>query len=298
MKNQYFGDAGDYGKYGMLRFLAKNDIKIAVNWYLTGDDGSNDGRHISYLQDYRMSCYDEELFELLKGMVESGERNIKKFEEKNVIAGASYFSDLLKVTGNSRTEKQERRRKWHEKALDACAGAELVFLDPDNGACDAEPSTLKDSVKYCYADEIADYYERGQNVVYYCSKGRRSYHDWENTKSLMQHRLPEAKLAIITFHKGTQRSYIFVIHKEDFRRYSQLLRMFLRKWPKLFTEEPGFVGSLNGEKTGEKFHVKSSTGVELTLEEGEDGWISFARSDIKGSTMKISIDDFVGRFSW
>jgi hypothetical protein len=43
MKNQYFGDVGDYGKYGLLRFLAGNNIKIAVNWYLTPDDGSNDG---------------------------------------------------------------------------------------------------------------------------------------------------------------------------------------------------------------------------------------------------------------
>ena len=35
MKNQYFGDVGDYGKYGLLRHIANNGIKIAVNWYLT-----------------------------------------------------------------------------------------------------------------------------------------------------------------------------------------------------------------------------------------------------------------------
>lgn len=41
--------SGDYGKYGILRFLAKQGIKIGVNWYLTEDDGSNDGNVIGYL---------------------------------------------------------------------------------------------------------------------------------------------------------------------------------------------------------------------------------------------------------
>ena len=49
MKNQYLGDVGDYGKYGLLRYLANNDIRIGVNWYLTADDGSNDGKFVSYL---------------------------------------------------------------------------------------------------------------------------------------------------------------------------------------------------------------------------------------------------------
>ena len=43
MKNQYFGDIGDYGKYGLLRFLGERGLSIAVNWYLTPDDVSNDG---------------------------------------------------------------------------------------------------------------------------------------------------------------------------------------------------------------------------------------------------------------
>ena len=50
MKNQYFGDVGDYGKYAMLRYLSNDGIKIAVNWYLTPDDGSNDGKFTTYLE--------------------------------------------------------------------------------------------------------------------------------------------------------------------------------------------------------------------------------------------------------
>ena len=48
MKNQYFGDVGDYEKYGLLRFIAKRSVTIAVNWYLTPDDQSNDGHIRGY----------------------------------------------------------------------------------------------------------------------------------------------------------------------------------------------------------------------------------------------------------
>ena len=50
MKNQYVGDIGDYGKYGLLRFLAGRGIKIGVNWYLTKDDESSDGKFTDYLK--------------------------------------------------------------------------------------------------------------------------------------------------------------------------------------------------------------------------------------------------------
>ena len=58
MKNQYLGDIGDYGKYGLLRFLASKGIQIGVNWYLTKNDNSNDGKFKKYL-DYFKIPYQE-----------------------------------------------------------------------------------------------------------------------------------------------------------------------------------------------------------------------------------------------
>jgi hypothetical protein len=237
MKNQYFGDVGDYGKYGLLRFLSKHDIKIAVNWYLTADDGSNDGKHITYLNDAKNRRYDPELYDVLKEMVFAGTRSVTDFQEKNMIREAVYYDRLLAVEGTSKEERQENRRLWHEKAMGICQAAELVFLDPDNGACEKESRSAKDSVKYCYADEIADYFEAGQEVVYYCQKGRRTEKQWENAKNLMKRRIPEACLTAVTFHRGTQRTYIFVLHKENYRRYEELLQGFLRDWTKMFTYE-------------------------------------------------------------
>lgn len=50
MKNQYVGDIGDYGKYSLLRAFAEEGVKVGVNWYLTDNDGSNDGKFVDYLK--------------------------------------------------------------------------------------------------------------------------------------------------------------------------------------------------------------------------------------------------------
>lgn len=295
MKNQYFGDVGDYGKYAMLRFLANNGIKIAVNWYLTPNDGSNDGKYIAYLEKNSMRRYDAELFDLLSEMIGNGCRDVLKFEERDVIQNAIYYHNVLDTEGMSKDEMHRYRAEWHRVALDACADAELVYLDPDNGAYDGEPTKTKDTMKYCYADEIADYYNRGQNVVYYCSKGRRSFEQWEETKSLMQRKLPDARLVVITFHKGTQRSYIFVLHNECFRKYSEIIKKFLYKWQRIFTEDFGTFGSLTGQKTGEKITLVDSKGVSVTVEETEDGWVNIRFSDQKNCSYRISIEHFISR---
>ena len=49
MKNQYIGDVGDYGKYGLLRFLRDTGMQIGVNWYLTPCDERTDGCRREYL---------------------------------------------------------------------------------------------------------------------------------------------------------------------------------------------------------------------------------------------------------
>lgn len=65
MKNQYFGDIGDYGKYGLLRCLAGQGLSITVNWYLTPDDTSNDGSIRGYLSKEKDRRYDPELYDAL-----------------------------------------------------------------------------------------------------------------------------------------------------------------------------------------------------------------------------------------
>ena len=90
MKNQYVGDIGDYGKYGLLRFLANHGVKIGVNWYLTENDGSADGRFTGYLKQPVEKIYDPELFDVLREYAFQQDKTIKMIEDSGIIPGADY----------------------------------------------------------------------------------------------------------------------------------------------------------------------------------------------------------------
>lgn len=236
MKNQYFADVGDYGKYGLLRFLDARGISIAVNWYLTPDDpSSNDGKFRSYLNKESYGIYDPDLFHALREI-----KDIQGFQEQSLIPNAVYYDRLLLIAeGLTRVEKVTARARWHEQAQKVCEGASLVFMDPDNGLRDGKPTVRRDAIKFVYASEICDYYDAGLDVVYYCHKGRRKPDRWERAKRVMKICRQEAALMGVTYHRGTQRSYIFVVHPEREEQYRLSIKAFLETSGKdAFSEEP------------------------------------------------------------
>lgn len=243
MKNQYFGDIGDYGKYGLLLFLAEHGITISVNWYLTQDDGSSDGKFVKYLSNDRFRKYSPALYdELKKYVVEQNRRDVFVMNEIDLIPDAKYYTDPLPALDAVPADERKRRRKeWHQKALSFCAGSDLVFLDSDNGIrLEGKLVSPKDN-KYVFLEEAADYYNAGQNVAYYCHKGRRTLDQWENYKKLLKTNIPTVDLFGLTFHRGTQRSYIFALQDYSAVDIRQLLNEFLAsEWSnrKLFTVEP------------------------------------------------------------
>ncbi len=298
MKDQYCGDVGDYGKYGLLRHFAKNNIKIGVNWYFTQDDTTNDGKFVSYLDNDNERYYDSDLFDALKQIVVQNERNVKKIENTKIIKEADFYHETLRskdfLTG---VEREEERKNWHKKALTALVNANLIFADPDNGTIGSKTVKDKESEKYILPSEIVDYYQRGQNIVYYCQKARRTSEQWESTKAEMQTYLPEAKLCVLTYHRGTQRSYIFVIHPENYRDYINIIYDFLRtRWGKLFTEE--FIDGKNpaDEKKGDCLEVGLNSGVVMSIQALVDGWVKIQFSDQKNTSTKIKAEDFARYF--
>jgi hypothetical protein len=49
MKDQYAGDISDVLKFAFLRALAGSDRMLGVAWYyVPGDDGRTDGRHLEW----------------------------------------------------------------------------------------------------------------------------------------------------------------------------------------------------------------------------------------------------------
>ncbi len=228
MKDQYVGDIGDYGKYGLLRFLANRGIKIGVNWYLTKNDDTNDGKFRDYLADDREDgdkCYNKVLFDKLKPIAakKKDERNISDVETNDIIPNAVFFHEFLKPS-------EEYRTRWHARAMDALSDADLIFADPDNGFLISRKNLYRPTgIKYASIDvELREYYDRGQDVVCYCHKGRRKDDDWNaQLEAFNNHVGHNAKIFVLTFHRGTQRSFVFAIHPEREKLYHDLLFDFM-----------------------------------------------------------------------
>ena len=147
-----------------------------------------------------------------------------------------YYSDCLDYK-RSPKERSSGRLLWFQKSLDALNDVDLIFMDPDNGLMTGDGAGRKIAEKYILPSEVEEYFNAGKNVVYYCHKGRREQDAWQNYKNYMFDRIPKAKPLVITFHKGTQRSYVFLLHDTSYDRYREVIERFLPRWDDLFTEE-------------------------------------------------------------
>ena len=130
MQDRYAGDAGDYGKIGLLKCLQAHGFSIGVNWYRVPmldvekkKDGSfkqDDGKYL--IPDSIREC-DPPLADIL-AKIAKGERSVVALQEADLIPNAVYFDEYLTVDG---------RREWCERAKRLFADVDLVFMDPDNG---------------------------------------------------------------------------------------------------------------------------------------------------------------------
>lgn len=295
MKNQYVGDVGDYGKYSMLRAFTDAGIKVGVNWYLTSDDGTTDGKFTSYLDDESMRWRCPVVFDALKRIVSKPDKSVSDIQHSGIIGDSVLFFDENIKTDGTPSERASQRNVWFCKSHDALSEAELIFMDPDNGLLENNDASKLGSEKYVLPDEVEKYFNAGHNVVYYCHKGRRKYDTWQEYKSVMFNRIPEAKPTILTFHKGTQRSYIFLIHEQDYVKYRKIVDQFLRGWYRVFSEEYTQKGDVAGEIIGEAFSVKRSDGTIITVQNRADGRVQL-RSSAEPNTVQIVTADMFCKY--
>lgn len=238
MKNQYVGDIGDYGKYGLLRFLASYGIKIGVNWFLTENDGSTDGKFTTYLKNPADRVYDPELFDALQNIADHPDKTVKMIEQAGIIPGAEFYGELLKGSSLEADAREWNRRLWFNNSTLMLGNAELIFADPDNGISYRKTARTKDSEKFILPEDVAEYYNSGRNVVYYCHKGRRKQEAWDQAKEEIRNHIRDVQLLAVTCHRGTQRSYIFVLHPDCYMKYERIITAFLdSEWGNMFTWE-------------------------------------------------------------
>ena len=257
MQNQYVGDIGDFGKYGLLRHLTgmrgnaapEDALHLGVVWYLFPDGGNNDGKFTDYLRnpkprDSKLRDCDPELYWTLQRLVRECKRNVFSVRMSGILPGdtAYYGQSLSYPDRESQSSRNLRREAWLEGALEATAKANVVFVDPDNGITETvEPLHKKGpqyavrpwhkhGPKYVFMDDLNRFYKRGQSLVIYHHIAR-----WDNADNQIRYfagrlkeclnlpRLPRA----LRYHRGTARAYFIVPHKNHGAALESRLKSFL-----------------------------------------------------------------------
>jgi len=163
MKHQYFGDINDYRKYGILRILAAQKLRIVMCWMLTDGDNRTDGRHINYLKKPdKFRTYDPPLFDALQKAVQiDQERFIHRIHHHRLIPKAVYFDSVF-------SDDLDQRKNYFAAAARLARQSDLMFFDPDNGIeVKSKPKGSKDSCKYLYWDEIEQFWKLGHSLLIY-----------------------------------------------------------------------------------------------------------------------------------
>ena len=230
MQNKYAGDVGDFGKLGMLRRINSTGLTLGINWYLMPDDGNNDGKHIGYLNDSKFLGCDDELYRELKSIVDGRRRCVRSLEDARFIPNTAFYSSIL--------SRENTRDSWHQDALKTLEGKDVVFLDPDNGLMPKSKSAIQyDGGKYVLPEELADYYSRGQSIIFYNHRTREKTEVYlDKFRSLRDGGLfIDACWLCMRFKRGTARDYFFIMqphHRECIK--STMVNMLVSPWQKHF----------------------------------------------------------------
>jgi len=232
MQNRYVGDVGDFGKYGLLRTLClpgtdgSKGLRLGVVWYLVPDEGHNaDGKHTSYLKPTAVNVTwykgcDPALYDMLAEIVDTKSRNVASIRNGGILpAGTVFFEEPLTFDGMphigpaAREARLRLRSEWLQRALEATAGCDVVFVDPDNGLESGTKRHHNRGTKYAYFDELGPYLSRGQSLVVYHHMGRN-----RKAPEQIQQRLAEITRRLegcsspfaLRFGRGTSRAFFVV----------------------------------------------------------------------------------------
>lgn len=168
MRDQWFGDEGDFVKFRLLRKICGitaqdggEKLSLGVVWY------RRETKRTGYLDstgDYEHE--DSELFRrLLQWNQEENKRGIRLIERSGLLPDTAWFGCPM--------EPSKSRTSWLKKALKRVAKSRVVFLDPDTGLAPTRPTRAH--VLFCELRDFCAQEECPTVVVYQHS--RRS--DWE-----------------------------------------------------------------------------------------------------------------------
>lgn len=234
MQNRYVGDIGDFGKHGLLRFLSGETdpnggerFRLGIVWYLTHDQthargrvSNGDGQHLGYLMrtlredkaEYR-DC-DPELWERLRDLIVRDARCVHCVQEEGILPDDTLFHGTILEyqRGTNREIRRAARLFWWRAAMLATRGADLVFLDPDNGLGAETRMYQADGPKFLYLRDLEDVWRAGKSIVTY-----QHIHRIGDAADQLRARaqtivdtLEGADPVPLLFHRGTARAFMVI----------------------------------------------------------------------------------------
>ncbi len=231
MQNRYVGDVGDFGKFGLLRFLsgetAQDDLerlRLGVIWYLVPDEHHNaDGRHIGFLEPTesnirRYGRCDRDLWARLGHLVGHNARCVRSVELAEILPPDTlYYGRMLCTPDAPPDVRQAVHHHWFGNAARAVRAAELVYVDPDNGIARNDNQRFRQQgPKYVYLDHLRTLWDRGQSLVIYHHIGRNAAaaeQVQEYTDFLVEGLGLERPPKRLLFRRGTARCFFVVIQE-------------------------------------------------------------------------------------
>lgn len=225
MKNQYFGDVGDFGKYGLLSAICESKLRLGINWYLTNNDEKTDGKHIDYLRKKEFQKCDYELHSFLESSIQENRRNVSEIYQFEKFKSCLFYDEILELehinalSEKGRIERRQTRTKWFLKGLEKLDGSEIIFCDPDNGIETKSQSKYgKGSVKYTLIEEIQIMISLGKSLIVYNHRDRSTEEAYSKRFKEIHNLVGlETELRVLRFNRYSVRDYLIFIqpqHKE------------------------------------------------------------------------------------
>ena len=202
MQNRYACDVGDFAKYSLLSALSEPDLRLGVVWYLNEFEESNsDGGFTDYSA--LRSC-NERLYSALQSILQSGTRSLSAIEQSEILPRSTrFFSTPL--------PESPQRQSWLAEAGDAVHGADIVFLDPDNGLPESPNAYNRSPRKYASFAEVACFMKRGQSLIVYQHQTRTGTFEEQLERHCITIRSIGAReVWVLTFHRIASRAFIVI----------------------------------------------------------------------------------------
>ncbi len=176
MQDRFVGDVGDFGKYGLLRWLCGDSdggwqLRLGVIWYYVETNAALPelGQPFNYLEipsqhEQRLIQCDPELYGILQNLINDGQRSVMAMQNSGALSdGTMYYRDSVNAP--------LARDGWFTRAMHEVGDRDLVFLDPDNGLADTP------DVEHATHGEAARLWEMGKSLVIYQHFNRDGTHE-------------------------------------------------------------------------------------------------------------------------